>query len=1027
MAAAPLDTVGTSYWSWSDASHTTLVATNYTIEIEVHKTMTAMDYQVETTTEGATFELYAVASDGTQKLVATKTVASNGANVVFDDLTVGSYALVETVAPAGYAITSTKYFSIDDTGNVILAADTDPASVTNGEAPVIEVVDEPISFTVLKVDENGEGLEGTALSIEALPGSSFLTAPEPEQATEPAAGESAEVTEPGEDNESTEPDESTEPAEGEGEGDDATEPDDAEQPASQPSYTWTTGANGTVTFDGLLAGNSYKVTEVASVAGYELSSSVLYVYVNLDGTVSLSTDDATEPDAAEQPENTWKVLDIPGTTDDDVSYSAVLNNSLVRLELVKQLNGEDIDVLANIDPSSAIFSIAPAQGCTFADGTTDEVEVTLENAAQTLTNLVVGSNYVLTETHAPDGYASSGSVTLHVEDDGTFSFADDAEHAGWAISGDTVTVTDEPVLVKVTKHGDYVEPSDETEPAAIDEAAVFDAAEYEVTGVFADDATAEQTKAFIDADGDTTVTIDGLIVGNSYTLTETTAPAGYEVEPTAFVFTVNSDGSIAPEAAQTRSNGDGWYYNGFDQAEGCAMVDLYDEPIQVTLMKYATSFTFDLRSATTLPGTQIALAGTFVDLQTGELVNDVRVYVMGEEPVTIEGLVGTYDYMMWELSSVDGYNKNAGAVTLHVTKSGELEVVDGDDTEMCAKSSVDEDAIVVLDTRTYLQIIKIDAATEEALEGAEFQVTQVELQNGAYVAVEGGLDETVTTDDEGMLMLSGQMIVGKTYMVVETAAPAGYYCNGEPFYFKYQEGGAIEEVEVNGSNSAYHIELAEDGEHGYMAALVVDDEATGFSVVKYGADDSEHTTMLAGAEFELKPADGFAFADGSKDAVRFATTAEGGMALLSGSGSAGEELVPSGLLVVGSTYVLSETKAPEGYELATGSFAFTLDDAGVVTEVEGAEGAGQAQGTYQAQGGTIVVVDELTPEPEQPATTPTTTSEQVAKTADDTAEWPAALGAFGGLLALSGCALLVRRRRDADDAGTAADDADTAA
>jgi uncharacterized surface anchored protein len=564
---------------------------------------------------------------------------------------------------------------------------------------------------------------------------------------------------------------------------------------------------------------------------------------------------------------------------------------------------------------------------------------------------------------------------------------------------------------------------------------VFDAAEYEVTGVFADDATAEQTKAFIDADGDTTVTIDGLIVGNSYTLTETTAPAGYEVEPTAFVFTVNSDGSIAPEAAQTRSNGDGWYYNGFDQAEGCAMVDLYDEPIQVTLMKYATSFTFDLRSAATLPGTQIALAGTFVDLQTGELVNDVRVYVMGEEPVTIEGLVGTYDYMMWELSSVDGYNKNAGAVTLHVTKSGELEVVDGDDTEMCAKSSVDEDAIVVLDTRTYLQIIKIDAATEEALEGAEFQVTQVELLNGAYVAVEGGLDETVTTDDEGMLMLSGQMIVGKTYMVVETAAPAGYYCNGEPFYFEYQESGAIEEVEVNGSNSAYHIELAEDGEHGYMAALVVDDEATGFSVVKYGADDSEHTTMLAGAEFELKPADGFAFADGSKDAVRFATTAEGGMALLSGSGSAGEELVPSGLLVVGSTYVLSETKAPEGYELATGSFAFTLDDAGVVTAVEGAEGAGQAQGAegaegagqaqgaYQAQGGTIVVVDELTPEPEQPATTPTTTtpaSEQVAKTADDTAEWPAALGAFGGLLALSGCALLVRRRRDADDAGTAA-------
>jgi LPXTG-motif cell wall-anchored protein len=44
----------------------------------------------------------------------------------------------------------------------------------------------------------------------------------------------------------------------------------------------------------------------------------------------------------------------------------------------------------------------------------------------------------------------------------------------------------------------------------------------------------------------------------------------------------------------------------------------------------------------------------------------------------------------------------------------------------------------------------------------------------------------------------------------------------------------------------------------------------------------------------------------------------------------------------------------------------------------------------------------------------------VAKTADDTAEWPAALGAFGGLLALSGCALLVRRRRDADDADTAA-------
>ncbi len=157
-----------------------------------------------------------------------------------------------------------------------------------------------------------------------------------------------------------------------------------------------------------------------------------------------------------------------------------------------------------------------------------------------------------------------------------------------------------------------------------------------------------------------------------------------------------------------------------------------------------------------------------------------------------------------------------------------------------------------------LEVIKQDEAGKR-LAGAEFEVRNA---NGVVVG-------RITTDANGVATL-GNLPFG-TYQLIETKAPEGYELDTTPRYV------TVSKTDPNGKVS--------------ITVLNKEKVATGsLEVIK---EDESGKQRLAGAEFEVRDANG--------KVVGNITTDENGMATLKD--------LPRG------TYQLIETKAPEGYEL----------------------------------------------------------------------------------------------------------------
>lgn len=217
------------------------------------------------------------------------------------------------------------------------------------------------------------------------------------------------------------------------------------------------------------------------------------------------------------------------------------------------------------------------------------------------------------------------------------------------------------------------------------------------------------------------------------------------------------------------------------------------------------------------------------------------------------------------------------------------------------------------------------------LAGAEFTLTEVLPQGvtGEPQVISG------TTGDDGSVVLTG-LKAGSRYELAETVAPEGYELLTETLVVDVAVDGTV--TVVGETPDGFTVGAARD-------SVEVLDRVLGVSLVK----TDEGSQALAGAEFTLEPMEG-TFADGT--AERTVTVGEDGTAALEG-------------LVAGETYTLTETVAPEGYELIEGDFAFTVALDGTVSgEATSAAGLlGQrSAGYYVADDGlAVIAVDEPTP------------------------------------------------------------------
>jgi len=242
---------------------------------------------------------------------------------------------------------------------------------------------------------------------------------------------------------------------------------------------------------------------------------------------------------------------------------------------------------------------------------------------------------------------------------------------------------------------------------------------YELT-----DSTGKVIMSNLETNSNGQIAIKGLALG-SYTLTETKAPTGYQVNSSPINFTIPTDGNLTVGLGQT---------------------DVVDTG-NVVLTKT------DSKLNKLLPGAVFDLLDSSGSILKGNLVTDAngQIGITGLEP-------GSYSLV--ETKAPEGYDINPDPIKFEVTsgKTTDLQANDFATPEPEVGSVV---------------LTKVDSKVNKLLPGAVFDLLD---SNG--VVVQSGLE----TDSNGQISVSG-LAVG-SYSLVETKAPEGYDIDPNPIKFE---------------------------------------------------------------------------------------------------------------------------------------------------------------------------------------------------------------------------------------------------
>ena len=529
--------------------------------------------------------------------------------------------------------------------------------------------------------------------------------------------------------------------------------------------------------------------------------------------------------------------------------------------------------------------------------------VTGEDGRVLVTGIVADGDFAVEEASAPYGFKpSAGTYALHVDEFGRVTEV--AASDGFTLSDDTLTVSDEPISLAFAK-------TDVSGGASLAGAA------FEVTGIFADasghllNGGEAQTFSNMDVGGLSEL---HFVQGQTYTLSETRAPAGYELISGVLTFEVTADGTVTLDASGV-SNG------AYQLLEGDVGIVARDVPIELALVK--------TDGATPLVGAEFSVtplvAGDAFADGTSEKVFSTDENGRAELSAL---LVAGHGYQIRETRAPEGYKQLTGSIVITVNADGTVSAADprpgvtggsfavGDGTGVSDTLTVTDEAVPFL-----IKKYAVDSSgvldSARPLAGARFSVTGTFAGEATASTIELVTDENGEAGSE----LAGRLVVGRVYAISEVEAPAGYVL---------AQGKLEVIVNADGSLSAIggapdEFQVAANGALVVFTGNVTNDPSR-LCVVKVAEGDA--AKRLFGATFEISPAPGSEFAYEVWDNYLVASTF--GRRDLGYAGWA--EFERGALRADGkSVYVLRETIAPEGYELNANPLYFKLETNGSVT------------------------------------------------------------------------------------------------
>ena len=545
--------------------------------------------------------------------------------------------------------------------------------------------------------------------------------------------------------------------------------------------------------------------------------------------------------------------------------------------------------------------------------------------------LEVGTEYILREITAPDGYTLAEETTFTIGQDGTI------ETTG-SVDGDTLLINDVKTKVKISK--------------------VDITSQEEIAGA---------TLQILDAEGNVVVLdgtelswvsseegphiIEGLKTGVTYTLHEETAPAGYTVAANT-TFTIGTDGTVSSEATQTEDNvllvedaltevkvskidiADGEEVAGavitILDAEG-TMVDSWtsavddestedvNEAVHVirglsTGVTYTlheetapegytvaadTTFTIDKEGNVTSEGTQISdgvilvadqktvIKVSKVDVAGGEELEGAHIQIIDKEGSIVEEWDSTD-----QAHEVEGlkteYTLRETVAPVGYTVTTDTTFTINEDGSVTSSGSVSDDGVLLVeDTLTSVKISKVDVADSRELEGAHIQIIETDEEGNETIVTEW--DSTDQAHEVTGLKTEVE------YTLRETVAPEGYTVTTDVTF----------SIDKNG-NVTSSAAISDDG------VILIEDGKTAVKVSKVDVADGKE---VAGAHIQIIETDeeGHETIAAEWDSTTKAHEVEG--------------------LKAGVTYTLRETVAPEGYTI-TADTTFTIDENGNVSSTD---------------------------------------------------------------------------------------------
>ena len=326
--------------------------------------------------------------------------------------------------------------------------------------------------------------------------------------------------------------------------------------------------------------------------------------------------------------------------------------------------------------------------------------------------------YTLRETIAPDGYTIATEFQFTIATDGTVT------SEGKTIKAEDTEDGVEILLVEDAPTKVYISKTDITNDKELPGAKLQILDEDEKVVVLKDnDGNPVETLEWVS--GEEPKYIEGLPTGKNYILRETISPDGYSIASDT-KFTIDEKGVVTSTGTTSKAE------------DGTTVLVVEDDLTTVQISKV------DTESGAELEGAKIQI----ID-EKGKVVEE---WISTKEVHIVRGLVAGKKYILREQVAPLGYT-----LTSDTTFSIDMHNV------VTSTGPVNKDGVILVnDTMTEIEILKVDSKTGKGLKGAKLQV----LDDNGKVC-----EEWTSTKDAHKIK---GLYTGVKYTLHEVEAPKGY-------------------------------------------------------------------------------------------------------------------------------------------------------------------------------------------------------------------------------------------------------------